>query len=152
MINKKALLISTLTALTISFSAVADKPIYKWKDSQGNIKYTQSKPPRGTDYEAIYQNTSKKPPEDNANSDTESSITAEQDDILAQQQAEKQRVQLANEEIRRKNCEIAKNNMQSLETNQRIMIMEDGKEKMISGEDRIARLNTAKGNVAKYCN
>ena len=152
MVNKKTLLISALAALAISFAASANKPIYKWKDDQGNVKYTQSKPPRGTEYETIYQRTTNKAAESVTKTEVDPNLTAEQNDILAQQEAEKQRVKQVNEEIRRKNCEIAKNNVESLETNQRIMIMEDGKEKMISGEDRIARLNAAKDNVAKYCN
>lgn len=154
MISKKLVLLTSIIALAVSFGAVADKPIYKWKDSQGNIKYTQSKPPRGVQYDTIYQRASSQQ-DKNANdnsSNAEENLTAKEDDILAQQEAERERLKKANEEVRKKNCQIAKNNVESLENNQRIMTIVDGKETMLSGEDRIERLNKAKANVAKYCN
>lgn len=151
MIKRKLLIVSAVLALMVSFNASAEKPIYKWKDNQGNIKYTQSKPPRGTDYETIYQRTSAGAETVNTGSEAEQSSTTKEDNILTEQAAAREQAEKANAEIRRKNCQIAKNNAETLENNQRIMTMVDGKETMLSGEDRIARLNEAKTNMVKYC-
>ena len=151
MISKKLALLTSIITLTLSAGALANKPIYKWKDSQGNIKYTQSKPPRGVDYETIYQRTSPAPAKKSANNEQGQSISSEQDEILAKQNAEKERVKKANAEIRRKNCQIAQNNLDTLQNTPRVMTIVDGKEKMLSEKDRQDRLSTAKDHVSKYC-
>ncbi|GAA4365597.1 DUF4124 domain-containing protein [Kangiella marina] len=155
MIAKKSLIITTLLALSVSFAALADKPIYKWKDSQGNIKYTQNKPPRGTDFETIYQrqssNSSDSISQDLESDTPESSNFAEREANIAEQQAKIDQVEQQNEKIREQNCKIAKTNAKSLEQSQNVIAIIDGKETMLAGEDRIKRLNVAKDNIAKYC-
>lgn len=151
MINKKALLISTLTALTISFSAVADKPIYKWKDSQGNIKYTQSKPPRGTEYETIYQRQTGNSKQESENVSSNSDKNDVQDEMIAEQEKAKKKVAQANADIRKKNCTIAKNNLQTLTTSARVFTEVDGERRLLTDQERATQTATAQENVDKYC-
>lgn len=156
MITKKSLLVTSLLALAVSFSAIASKPIYKWKDNQGNIKYTQSKPPRGIDYQTIYQrqsgdnDKSKPKPEERLDASNDSATKA-QDDIIAKQRQEKQRAEKANKEIARKNCTIAKNNIEVLQNRSRVQIEEKGTRRMLTDKERSDKLKKAQENVTKFC-
>jgi hypothetical protein len=152
MINKKTILLTSLLTMAMSFSAEANKPIYKWKDSAGNLKYTQSKPPRGTDYDVIYQrqSDSSQQKQNNAESkqQTQNTSTQSQDDIIAQQEAAKK----ANEEIRKKNCTIAKNNLDSLQNNRRIFVKEGDGRRVLTDEEKSSRLDETKKDIEEYCN
>ena len=152
MINKKLLIISTILAMAVSFSADANKPIYKWKDSQGNIKYTQSKPPRGTEFETIYQRQSNSEEKtQTSNSKTSESVDA-QEQMLSEQKTEKQRVQKANKEITKKNCMIAQNNLDTLTNSARVFTETDGERRLLTDQERSDKLEVAQANVDKYCN
>ncbi|WP_223669090.1 DUF4124 domain-containing protein [Kangiella shandongensis] len=153
MISKRSLIITALLALAVSFSAVADKPIYKWKDSQGNIKYTQSKPPRGTDYETIYQRTSTATKAQSENSQADSAEANDSlDDVIAKQNKQKDVVAQKNAEIARKNCTIAKNNLEVLQSRTRVQVEENGQRRMLTDQERADKLEKAKANVDKFCN
>lgn len=153
MISKKSLLITALLALTVSFNAAANKPIYKWKDNQGNIKYTQSKPPRGVQFETIYQRGGQ-PPEDAQQNSTQTAEEAAQDPLdetLAKQNAQKDLIAKKNAEIARKNCKIAKNNLEVLESRTRVQVEENGERRMLTDQEREDRLAKAKENINKHC-
>ncbi|GAA0196999.1 hypothetical protein GCM10009123_00030 [Kangiella japonica] len=150
MVNKKTILLTSIIALALSFSASASKPIYKWKDGQGNIKYTQSKPPRGTEFEIIYQRASDNSQSERVNNQNSSQADL-QDDIIAKQSEEIEKAKKANEEIANKNCTIAKNNLETLETSHRVFTVVDGKRRLLTDKERTDKLATAKSNVSKYC-
>lgn len=153
MISKKSLFITALLALAVSFSAAADKPIYKWKDSQGNIKYTQSKPPRGTDYETIYQRTSSSDSAQSGNQEAGSTEDTDSlDDVIAKQNKQKDVVAQKNAEIARKNCTIAKNNLKVLQSKARVQVEENGQRRTLTDKERADKLEAAKANVDKFCN
>lgn len=149
MVNKKTIVFTTIIALALSFSASANKPIYKWKDGQGNIKYTQSKPPRGTEFEVIYQRVGDNPSEQTKKQND--SQTNLQDDIIAKQNSEKEKALKANQEISSKNCTIAKNNLDTLETSRRVFTVVDGERRLLTDKERKDKLEAAKSNVGKYC-
>lgn len=151
MVNKKTILLTSIIALAISFSASANKPIYKWKDGQGNIKYTQSKPPRGTEFEVIYQRVSDSAKSEQSKQQNNSSQSNQQDDIIAQQNKEIEKAKKANEEITNKNCTIAKNNLETLESSHRVFTVVEGERRLLTDKERSDKLATAKSNVSKYC-
>lgn len=156
MMNKKSLLTFIAIILSLSFVAsAANRPIYKWKDNQGNIKYTQSKPPRGVDYQTIYPRQSGDQKQDKSQKSTNDSSSSDkgdlQDEIIAKQNAEKKRVEKANEEVRAKNCIIAQNNLQSLTTSQRVFTQVDGERRLLTDKERKDKTDAAKGNIEKYC-
>jgi len=139
MINSKTILLTALIGLTVSFGAMANKPIYKWKDTQGNIKYTQSKPPKGTDYDVIYQridSSTKNSEKQKADAKTDSLNIS--DDIT-------------NEEINNANCKIAQKNLNTLKNKTQVYIQSDGEKKLLSAEERENRLKQAQKNVSEYC-
>ncbi|WP_228703636.1 DUF4124 domain-containing protein [Kangiella sediminilitoris] len=143
---------TALLALTVSFSAVADKPIYKWKDSQGNIKYTQSKPPRGTQYETIYQRTSKPSQSQTGQEAGGNEGDSSLDDVIAQQNKQRDMVAEKNVEIARKNCTIAKNNLEALQSQNLVQVEENGQRRTLSDSERAEKLKEAQANVEKFCN
>ncbi|NVK21647.1 MAG: DUF4124 domain-containing protein [Kangiellaceae bacterium] len=147
----KTVIFSVMIAL-MSTSVIAGQTIYKWKDAKGNLKYTQTKPPAGTAYVTIKNRDSRasSSPAPQA-SEQAASATSKQDEIIAQQEAEKKRVNSANQEINRKNCTIAKNNLEVLETRSRVQVEENGERRMLSDEERAERLTKAKENVSKFC-
>lgn len=136
MINKKTLFIGALTALTISMGAAANKPIYKWKDSQGNIKYTQSKPPRGTDFETIYHRQSNQQQTSDAN-----------DELVAEQKKREN----ANKSIRQKNCDVARKNHSTLKNEQSVYIQEGDERRLLTAEEKQERLEQAEENIKSFC-
>lgn len=154
MINKKSFLTFAAVLLSISFTATAAQPIYKWKDSQGNIKYTQSKPPRGTEYQTIYQRQSGNQEQNQVQENTDSSGSDKvdlQDEIIAKQNKEQKRVEKANEDVRAKNCTIAQNNLNSLTTSQRVFTQIDGERRLLTDKERKDKTDAAKDNIDKYC-
>ena len=148
----KTVILSAIVALASTGIAIASQPIYKWKDSKGNLKYTQTKPPAGTPYITIKNRDSGS----SSTATTQASeqaqpATSEQDEIIAQQEAEKKSVHEKNLEITRKNCTIAKNNLQVLETRDRVQIEENGGKRLLTEQERADRLAKAKENVSKFC-
>ncbi|RDX37550.1 DUF4124 domain-containing protein [Kangiella sp. HD9-110m-PIT-SAG07] len=152
MISKKAFIVSALLALSVSFAAAANKPIYKWKDDQGNIKYTQSKPPRGTEFETIYQRQSNSSEQQSQSSrPTQSNTTDTQDQMIAAQESQQKSARQANKEILQKNCEIAKNNSDTLTNSPRVFTEIDGERRLLTDEERSSKLEAAQSNIDKYC-
>ncbi|NVJ67062.1 MAG: DUF4124 domain-containing protein [Gammaproteobacteria bacterium] len=146
----KILVVAAITAF--SFSTVqAAEIIYKWKDSKGNIKYTQSKPPAGIDYTTIKNRSSKASTPPSVTAKKSEAPVNEQDKIIAAQNVEKNRVDALNAERAAKNCTISKNNLEALERTTRIQVEEDGERRMLTDEERANRLKEAQENIAKYC-
>ncbi len=151
----KFTLLLSIVLLTATGLSHAGEIIYKWKDSSGQIKYTQSKPPSGIAYTVIRDRSAKEVEakdlyQDKAD-DASDDIDAKQDEILAKQNASKNKVDLLNEQRFAKNCTISKNNLESLEKTSLIKITEDGKERYLTDKEIEAQKQTAKANIAKYC-
>lgn len=145
----------TLSLLaTLSISAVnAAEVIYKWKDSSGNIKFTQSKPRAGIDYITIRNRTETKTStaKPRTTSKLDEEVSNQQDQVIATQNADKARVDAINAQRAEKNCTISKNNLQALERTTRVQINEDGKRRMLTDQERADKLSEAKKNIEKYC-
>lgn len=153
MVNIKLIILTAIFGLGIATIASASQPIYKWKDDKGNIKYTQTKPPHGVSYETINQRVSDSKPSDSLDGNTQSqtSVSDQQDKILAEQNAQKKSVEEQNREIAKKNCQIANNNLEVLGSQSRIQIEENGKSRFLTDTERQDRLKQARENVKKYC-
>lgn len=151
----KYIVLTAIFGFGISVMAGANQPIYKWKDNKGNIKYTQTKPPHGVNYETINQRVSDSKPEsqrgNEQSADVSNSMTDAQDDVIAKQEAQKKSIEAQNKEIARKNCTIAKNNLEVLENRTRVQIEENGERRMLTDTEREERLKQARENVKKYC-
>lgn len=152
MFKSKALIISIITALSFAITNVhAGDVIYKWKDSKGNIKYTQSKPPAGIPYTTIKNRSSKPSTPPGVKEKAQEEGVSEEDRVLASQNAEQNRVDALNAERAAKNCQISQNNLKALERTTRIQVEEDGKRRILTDQERAARLEEAKKNIEKFC-
>ncbi len=139
--------ILTLTLMSSLFTGLAQagEIIYKWKDSSGQIKYTQSKPPSGIAYTIIRDRSAK-------------DVLAKEIYKKPEQAASKANNESSNqagfsskEEIRRKNCEISKSNLNALENGDKVKVVENGEERFLTDEERSERLTTVKENIERFC-
>ncbi len=149
----KLFLLTAITAFAMN-AAIAGEVIYKWKDSNGNIKYTQSKPPSGIDYVTIRNRTSTKTDAVETvvtKSEVVDPVAEEQDKVIAAQNADKNRVDAINAQRAEKNCIISKNNLEALNRSTRIQIEENGERRMLTDEERNKRLKEAQDNINKFC-
>ncbi len=150
MFKFKVLIIAAITVLSFT-TAQAGEVIYKWKDSKGNIKYTQSKPPSGIDYTTIRNRSSKSTTPPSVTAKKAEATVDEQDRVIAAQGAEQNRVDAINAERAAKNCTISKNNLAALERTTRIQVEENGSRRMLTDQERASKLKDAKDNIKKYC-
>ena len=135
-----------------SNNAIAGEVIYKWTDTKGQTKYTQSKPPSGIAYTVIRDRTNKDVEAKKLVASSEKDeLGGKQDEMIAQQNSEKSRVQIANEKRASKNCTISKNNLEALERTTRIQIEEDGKKRVLTDDERSKAMSDARTNIEKYC-
>ncbi len=148
---KSKLIVLTIFASFSFATANAAEIIYKWKDANGNVKYTQSKPPAGIDYIKIRNKGASTKATKVEKEQAEDSVSGELDGVIADQNKEMNRVDKVNAQRAAKNCTIAKNNLEALTGNNRIQVEENGKLRLLNDDEKSKRLDTAKANVTKYC-
>lgn len=155
MLKVKSLAVIALLAFVTSVAsnvATASDVIYKWTDTTGQIKYTQSKPPSGISYTVIRNRSNKEVEAKKLVADSaESNIDSKQDEMIATQNAEMNKVDKLNAQRAAKNCTISRNNLQALERTTRIQITEGGKKRVLSDSERTKAMTDAKTNIDKYC-
>ena len=148
-------IISLAAAFSVfAFASHADsRPIYKWKDTNGNIQYSQTKPPSGVQFTVLNYRATKdaaaKP--QISNSSSTKVQTTKEDEILAKQAIDQQSVATQQDVLNKKNCKISQTNLQVLESKMRIQVEEDGKKRMLTDKERMDKLTQAKENVDKFC-
>ena len=145
--------LSLLTVLPIATHA----EIYKWKDSQGNIRYTDVPPPSNVPHESIKGNKAvtvpapagqaaqKQPP-----AAPESTAIKPADQSVDAKDKELKDAQL---KIKQHNCEVAKTNLQNLKQGGPVYKENaDGKREYLSDKDVADNLLQAQKDIEKYCN
>ncbi len=131
----------------------AQGEIYRWVDAEGQVHYSQSPPPIGTQTEkvrgaykpAVTPETAQKALQEQVEKvDTQKQQTTEAKDLEGKVRAELER--------RKKNCETARTNLQTLENlgNRRIQDSE-GKVIRLSEEDRQKRLSESQQQIKEWC-
>ena len=160
MSHRRITLSILLTLLATAQSGMAMARTYKWIDAEGGIHYTQAPP---TDRSAkIIEVTGKGSPTDIPKPTPETEpkkkeaeqakqhrmLTPGKPDPEAQRKAEAQR-----EKQRQEACEALRNNLQILEQNTRIRIRQDdnGQPRVLTPEEREARIRQYSENIDKMC-
>ena len=148
---------ATIIALAAGLlAAPAQAKLYKWVDENGNVTYSERKPPQGgadREVEEIKLRPSTISDED----------ARERLDVLTGRAAgarkkrdeQESQVTAAQEREQRiaKNCEIARENLEILQTNARVKTQAEDGSSYYLGEDQIsARLEQARTNIDRYCN
>jgi Domain of unknown function (DUF4124) len=161
--------ILVLTVLSMS-PLVSHAQVYKWKDKDGTIKYTDTPPPSNVKQETIgsknaAQPTGKEPlsPVDNSKKDASSAKkpaeAVDTQDAAAKlrqrnAEAEKNNKQEKEAEAKRKaeNCKVAKANFETYKQGGRISIMSEKGERQYLDDKAIdAGKAEAQKQVSEYC-
>lgn len=157
----KPLWIALLTLALLPMSANAE--IYKWKDANGVIRYSDVPPPSNVPRESIGVKKVVAPPTATAPSSTETSAqkkspaaNREGDAIKRQEDAEaaKNKEQAKEAELKQKqqNCATAKANLQNYQQGGRIYKMNEKGEREYLDDAGIAKnLEQAQKDVDEYC-
>lgn len=152
-----AVLITVLAALP----ALMGADVYRWKDTNGVINYTQQKPP-GIDAELISASGQVRPsgpsaaPAKLAETPTapaaDSDLNAEQQKIMADLKAAEEERKIAYEAAKSDNCERSRAVLKRLSAVGRIRVAaEDGTQTILGEEERQQRISDAQRGVAENC-
>ena len=131
-----------LLAATVSIAGHTTEKVYKWKDANGIVHFSDAPPPLGTTFEnvrVVGQNTP-------VTSSAADPATAATD---AQNNSDKTAAVPGAEKIRR--CKDAQDRMALLSGSSPLTTMEDGKTVALDGPRRAAELNIAKATVQSLC-
>lgn len=119
--------------------------MYKWTDSEGNVQYTQTPPPRGD-----FQKLAPPPPPAPPAPETAAPPAAEPtpaNDAATQDEAERKRLEAS---VAKHNCETARKNLEIYTAFRRVM--NDKGEVVVLGDDeRAAKIKEANEMIQKYC-
>ena len=150
--------ISLLCLVTLAQGA----DIYKWKDSDGQIRYTDLPPPGKVPYQVL---TSKKPGADKAGgaatdgsgaeaaqSPADRELDARRKQASADEQRKKDLQKMDDKKIREQNCATARNNMINYKIGGRMYKIDDKGERAYLSDAEIASgLENAKRDVQHWC-
>lgn len=139
-------------------SVEAKQKYYKWKDADGNIHYSESKPSNKAASE-VKVNTSRPTTipvknDDDSDSSQEDTINAEKSEnekaFDAYNEKEKIRVEKLNN---MENCKIAKQNLSNLQQTQRVRKLDPktGEYTRLDDSQRMSSLNAAKKLIKEVC-
>ncbi len=141
----------TLAGSLLLATTPVQAEIYKWVDSNNEVHYTQTPPPKGVEsirIEAI-------PARDSAEAGTNLQERIKASEEQKQQKSEasadaEQQAEIAR--ISRQNCITARNNLEQLNRSGQIRYRTgDGEVLRLSEEDRKLRIEEARGQVKEFC-
>jgi len=124
--------------------------LYKWVDAEGNVNYTQSPPPPGT------QGTTIKPPPPVANEASRQQLDQRIDSLnkLTEQRQKQveQRQKTEGEQLEQKRlCEQARSRLASLERPRVSVTASDGSSRILGEEERMQGLEKARQQLQELC-
>ena len=147
------LLSAVLIATTLAPFEDAGARVYKWVDEDGNVQYTQTRPPdrpAETVEPRYYQ-----PPAPADGADPTTTKTASKEGDKPEKETEKEETEYADpktvEEFRKKNCELARKNLETLQQPSGRIRIEDGKGGFLDDAGKQAKIEETKRQVAENC-
>ena len=152
-----------LLAVLVLAPAAAQAEVYKWRDSNGVVRYSDIPPASNIPYETLHggRKTPSTPSPAVAPAPQPSALPAPpppSDDaaLQRQQQAEQEKIQQQNkeaqEQTRQQNCSTAHANLQKYKIGGRIMTMDaQGQRRYLSDAEIAAGLAQAQKDVAEFC-
>jgi hypothetical protein len=136
----------------------ASADIYKWKDADGNVRYSDQPPPGKIPYETM---ANRKPAATNA--EPKASGAADAKDKSATDKGQKQKAATDNQQkesqekqdaqrIREQNCTAARSNLQSYKAGGRMVKFdENGERNYLSDQEIASGLANAEKDVSQWC-
>lgn len=149
----KSLIATIAFATALACAPASAGKLYKWVDEDGNVTYSQQKPP-GTEASEIelkgYHAPDAAAARDSATQAREKADAAREDREFAAGEAEAQRER---SERLRKNCEIARQNLRILQNSARVQDKDqEGNPYFLDASQIEARTAKAKKQVEDFCN
>ena len=143
-----------LLLCVFSVTAVAATKVYKWVDKDGNIHYSEQKPPnQQADTLQIKENKPTPTPE-RAQEKPEEGSDESSDEAQAQQRAEAEKTLAEADKVnRQKLCQQAKANRDALNASVRVSRIdpETGEQVRMNDEERVSALQKAEQAIKDYC-
>ena len=137
----------------LMMSSFSHAKMYKWVDEEGNVHYTQTKPPADTEVETIKPPPKVTPPPAPAKAEPEASAAdadVTEDEATKQKNAE---IEQQNAEIRKQNCAASRERLDALNNaGGRIKYTDDDGNVAWASDEQVAeRKATLEANVKKWC-
>jgi hypothetical protein len=145
----KTLLCLCGTAFVLLFTTASGGGLYKWKDAEGRLHYSDLPP---TNVDGQKMKASVAAPAAASKSISEKEMEFRKRQLEAQEKAAKSDKQLAEAKDREKNCEDARGNLRSLEAGMRLA-KHDAKGEQVDVQDneRLGLIEESKKAIATWC-
>ncbi|GAB4351683.1 MAG: hypothetical protein Kow006_15810 [Gammaproteobacteria bacterium] len=146
---------SCLLLLALVGATAASADIYRWKDNNGQIHYTQTPPPpgnkdRGTVIRTTGPATGAQEQARERSSAIQQRLQSFRENRAKQRQEEEK--QKADADRRARNCEAAKSNLAKLENRrQRRLLGKDGQVTVLTEAERQKRMEEARKQIRENC-
>ena len=150
---RPALKFVALALAGLVMAAPVQAKLYKWIDENGNVTYSQQKPPPGREAKTIELKGIESPDPDAGNKldalkDRAETVRKDREFAENESQAGK-----ARENRLKENCKIARENVRILKTAARVQDKgEDGQAVYLDDSGKQAKLAQAEQQVKDYCN
>ena len=139
-------------AMALLVAPLAQAAIYKWIDADGNVTYSQTKPPAGSEAQTIEKHST-----GTSDKEAQGQLESLRNKVKFQEEDRDIRNDIAKQQTDRsatikKNCEIARNNKSLLQTTARVTVKdEDGNDYFLEDADRAGKVADAEAQIDRYC-
>lgn len=168
------MMVRLLLLCVVMLPAFADAEIYKWKDKDGSVRYSDVPPPSNIKQEQLVgkkiPKSTGQPPlapvegDATAAMNKDKAVTAKEASPLSKEEAAIKRakdadaqkkaeeIKQADLKIRQENCKAAKSNLATFKNGGRISITDEKGERQYLGDEEIAKGKVdAERDIEKYC-
>lgn len=133
-------------ALLTMSAGVPAAGMYKWTDSQGNVHYTQTPPPKGNYQQMTAPRAPTAPEPAEPQQGAAAPATPKPDQATASDAKRKE----LEAEVAKHNCEAARRNLNVYSTSNRVM-NEKGEVEVLDDKAREAKIKEANKMIKQYC-
>lgn len=146
-----------LLASILALPVVANAQIYKWKDKDGVMRYSDMPPPSNVEYESLSGKkfTPPKPAEAPAAAPKEPEAKGKAEakpQETPEQMKERKRIEEADAKARQQNCSAARANLKAFEQGGRISRVNEAGEREYLDDAALAQnAEQARKDIAQYC-
>jgi lipopolysaccharide/colanic/teichoic acid biosynthesis glycosyltransferase len=139
-------------AMALLVAPLAQAAIYKWIDADGNVIYSQTKPPASSEAQTIEKHST-----GTSDKEAQGQLESLRNKVKFHEEDRDIRNDIAKQQTDRsstikKNCEIARNNKSLLQTTARVTVKdEDGNDYFLADADRAGKVADAEAQIDRYC-
>ncbi len=153
-INERPLLLLAIPALIMTAVWLTESPvkaeIYKWVDDTGRIQYSEI-PPASRDSQLIVPRSSPVKTNRSESNEKPRSQSVDQKDQKLNEPVQKVQITEDIERIRKKNCAAATQNLKTLQSRGQIKLLDGDEYRILSSEEREAKISLYQKHIEKYC-